>query len=262
MTTPPVKRDTVEIQKAMFSERSSKLDKYYELIVGQRSWRALVRYELAVSLAANRPGAFGLWLRSKLYPRLLAGCGRNVTFGKDVVLRHPNKITIGDNVVIDDHVVLDAKGADNAGICIGSGVFIGRNTILSCKNGDIVLGDHVNIGFNCEIFSANRVEVGASTLLAAYTYLIGGDHDFAQSDVPVLEQGRVARGIRVGADAWLGAGVKVLDGYTIGAHAIVGTGAVVNGDVPDYAIAVGVPARVVRDRRTPASGGRATTATS
>jgi len=255
MSTPPVKRDTVEIQKALFSERSSKLDKYYALIIGTRSWRALLRYELVTMTAANRSGALGLWLRSRLFPRLLGRCGRNVTFGRDVVLRHPHKIEIGDNVVIDDHVVLDAKGTDNAGIRVGSGVFIGRNTILSCKNGDIVLGDHVNIGFNCEIFSANRVEIGASTLLAAYAYLIGGDHDFSQSDVPVLEQGRSARGISVGTDAWLGAGVKVLDGSRVGAHAIVGTGAVVNQDIPDYAIAVGVPARVVRDRRTVAAGG-------
>jgi acetyltransferase-like isoleucine patch superfamily enzyme len=259
---PPVKRETIEIQKALFAGGGSKLDRYCDLIVGTRSRWALVKYELVTMAAAGRSGALGLWLRAKLYPRLLAACGRNVTFGKDVVLRHPHKIAIGDNVVVDDHVVLDAKGVDNAGIRIGSGVFIGRGTILSCKNGDIVLGDRVNIGFNCEIFSANRVEVGASTLLAAYTYLIGGDHDFAQSDVPVLEQGRSARGITVGTDAWLGAGVKVLDGTTIGAHAIVGTGAVVNQDVADYAIAVGVPARVVRDRRAPAPGGGATPATS
>jgi acetyltransferase-like isoleucine patch superfamily enzyme len=52
-------------------------------------------------------------------------------------LRHPHKI-IGDNVVIDDLCCLDAKGTDNRGITIGNGVFVGRNTILSCKNGDIV----------------------------------------------------------------------------------------------------------------------------
>ena len=55
------------------------------------------------------------------------------------MLRHPHKIRIGDNVVIDDNCLIDAKGESNAGIRIGSGVFIGRNTILSCKNGDIEL---------------------------------------------------------------------------------------------------------------------------
>ena len=73
------------------------------------------------------------------------------------MLRHPHKIRIGDNVVIDDNCLIDAKGDANRGITIGSGVFVGRNTILSCKNGDIELGDGANVGFNCEIFSASRV---------------------------------------------------------------------------------------------------------
>ena len=80
------------------------------------------------------------------------------------MLRHPHKIDIGDDVVIDDHCLLDAKGDANHGIRIGSGVFIGRNTILSCKNGDIEIADGANIGFNCEIFSASRVRVGPDTL--------------------------------------------------------------------------------------------------
>ena len=71
------------------------------------------------------PGALGLLLRSKLYPRLLGRTGRNVTFGVNVVLRHPHKIRIGDNVVIDDGCCLDAKGTDNEGITIGDGVFVG-----------------------------------------------------------------------------------------------------------------------------------------
>ena len=192
-------RETVEIQKELFSAKTSKLQKYGDLIVGRRGLRALAAYEAVTLLSANVPGALGLWLRAKLYPTLLGRCGRNVTFGQDVILRHPDKIVIGDNVVIDDHVVLDAKGQSNDGIRIGEGVFVGRNTILSCKNGDIVLEDGVNIGFNCEVFSASRVVIGADTLVAAYSYLIGGDHELGSADVSVLEQGRVSRGIIVGA---------------------------------------------------------------
>jgi acetyltransferase-like isoleucine patch superfamily enzyme len=241
-------RETIEIQKELFDPQRSKVDKYADLVVGRRGFVPLLRYELVTMLSANRAGAFGLWLRSKLYPRLLGRCGRNVTFGQGVVLRHPHKIVIGDDVVIDDHVVLDAKGQSNRGIAIGRGVFVGRNTILSCKNGDITLEDGVNIGFNCEIFSASTVTVGARTLLAAYTYLVGGDHDFAQADVAILDQGRSSKGIAIGEGAWLGAGVKVLDGCHVGARAIVGTGAVVTSSLPEAVIAVGVPAKVVRGR--------------
>ncbi len=128
-----------------------------------------------------------------MYPWLLGSCGRNVVFGQNVVLRHPHKIHIADNVVIDDGCLLDAKGDANRGIQIGDGVFIGRNTILSCKNGDITLGDRANIGFNCEIFSAGDVRVGKDTLLAAYAYLVGGDHDFSDRSLAINEQPRGGR---------------------------------------------------------------------
>ena len=88
-------------------------------------------------------------------------------FGQGVVLRHPHKVRLGDGVTLDDLVVLDAKGTTNRGIDIGGGAFLGRGTILSCKDGDIVLGDHVNIGFHCEIFSGSSVSVGRHALFAA-----------------------------------------------------------------------------------------------
>jgi acetyltransferase-like isoleucine patch superfamily enzyme len=163
-------------------------------------------------------------------------------------LRHPHKIHIGDNVMVDDNCLLDAKGTTNQGIRIGNGVFVGRNTILSCKNGNIALADGANIGFNCEVFSASDVSIGTDTLVAAYCYLIGGDHDMSDPEVPVIEQVRRSQGVHVGAGAWLGAGAKVLDGVTIGDRAVVGAGAVVRASVPAGAIAVGIPARVVGAR--------------
>jgi acetyltransferase-like isoleucine patch superfamily enzyme len=150
--------------------------------------------------------------------------------------------------VVDDLVVLDAKGESNQGITVGASVFLGRGTILSCKNGDIVLGDHVNIGFHSEIFSASRVTVGRHGLFAAYTYLVGGGHAFDQAGVPVVEQERTSRGIALGDNVWLGTGVKVLDGVRIGRDVVVGAGAVVTGDLPDGVVAAGVPARIVRSR--------------
>ena len=219
--------------------------KYRALIVGRPGVIALLKYELVVMVAQWMPGALGLVLRKVMYPWLLGACGRNVVFGQGVVLRHPHKIHIGDNVVIDDHCLLDAKGDANAGIRIGRGVFVGRNSILSCKNGDITLADGVNVGFNCEIFSAGTVSVGAHTLLAAYSYLIGGDHDFSDPALAVNAQPRKADGIAGGAGVWIGAGAKVLDGVTIGDRAIIGAGAVVRRPVPAGAGAVGVPARVL-----------------
>lgn len=232
-------------QDQLFAPGKSSRAKYAELVVGRPGIGALLIYELVVALAQARVGALGLALRKTLYPWLLGSCGRNVVFGQNVVLRHPHKIQIGDNVVIDDNCLLDAKGDSNQGIRIGSGVFVGRNTILSCKNGDIQIADHANLGFNCEVFSASRVSIGAHVLMAAYTYVIGGDHDFSDPSAAVLSQARKSAGISIGDGAWTGAVAKILDGVTIGARAIIGAGAVVRLDVPAGAVAVGVPARIL-----------------
>ena len=151
-----------------------------------------------------------------------------------------------------------AKGTDNRGIELDDGVFLGRTTILSCKNGNIQLEERANLGFNCEIFSGGEVRVGKDVLFAAYVYLVGGDHIYDRTDVPVSQQGRTSRGIVVGDGCWLGAHVVVADGVQIGQDAIIGAGAVVLKDIPDYHVAAGVPARPIKDRRR---GGTETVAT-
>jgi acetyltransferase-like isoleucine patch superfamily enzyme len=235
-------------QDQLFDAGKSSRAKYTELVIGRPGLAALLKYELVVAVAQAMPGAPGLLLRKFLYPLLLGSCGRNVIFGQNVVLRHPHKIHVGSNVVVDDNCLIDAKGESNRGIRVGSGVFIGRNSILSCKNGNIDVGDKANIGFNCEVFSASEVSLGPGVLMAAYSYVIGGDHDFSDASTAVIDQTRRSRGVSIGEGAWTGAGAKILDGVTIGARAVIGAGAVVTKDVAAGAVALGVPARVVTVR--------------
>ena len=244
-------RKPIAIQQAL---GASPLRAYQDLVVGSRSLGRLLLYELVMLTSSWVPGALGLLLRRRLYPLLLGGSGRGVVFGQGVVLRHPHKVRLGDGVTVDDLVVLDAKGTTNRGIEVGRGVFLGRGTILSCKDGDITLGDHANLGFHCEVFSGSSVTVGAHALFAAQVYLVGGGHEFEGRDAAVIDQPRTSRGIVVGDNVWLGAGAKVLDGTRIGSHSVVGANAVVTSDLPDGAIAAGVPARVLRlrsDERAP-----------
>src|SRR6476646_2803413 len=235
-------------QDQLFAKGTSAREKYASLVIGKTDLGSLLKYELIVTFTQACPGALGLALRKTLYPSLLGSCGRNVVFGQNVVLRHPHKIHVGDDVVIDDNCLIDAKGESNAGIRIGSGVFIGRNSILSCKNGDIELADGANVGFNCEIFSASRVTVGKRVLMAAYSYVIGGDHDFSDPAKSVLDQTRTSAGVAIGDGVWMGAGAKILDGVTVGDGAVIGAGAVVRESVPASAIAAGIPARVIGSR--------------
>ena len=247
-TQPEGSRASGGIQGALGASGRSALEKYQDLVVGSRSLARLLLHELVVTGVSWIPGALGLALRRVTYPWLLGSVGRNVTFGHGVVLRHPAKIHLGEGTVVDDLVVLDAKGTSNRGIRIGRGVFLGRGTILSCKDGDIELGDHVNIGFHSEVFSGSSVVVGRHGLFAAYSYLVGGGHEFERAAVPVIEQPRSSRGITLGENVWLGTGAKVLDGVHIGCDVVVGANAVVTEDLPDGVVAVGIPARVVRRR--------------
>jgi acetyltransferase-like isoleucine patch superfamily enzyme len=240
-------RRQVGIQEAM-GAGASPLRKYQDLVVGSRSLGRLLLHEAVTLASAWVPGALGLALRKLLYPLLLGSVGRGVVFGQGVVLRHAHKIRLGDGVTVDDLVVLDAKGTSNRGIDVGRGVFLGRGTILSCKDGDIVIGDHANFGFHCEIFSGSSVTVGRHGLFAAQAYLVGGGHEFEREGLAVIDQPRSSRGIVLGENVWLGTGAKVLDGVTIGSDVVVGANAVVNADLPDGAIAAGVPARVLRFR--------------
>jgi serine acetyltransferase len=155
-------QDIPRAQQQLFDAPGGARAKYSALVVGRSGLGALLKYELVVMLSQHVPGALGLALRKWLYPTLLGSCGRNVIFGQNVVLRHPHKIHIGDNVMVDDNCLLDAKGTTNTGIRIGNGVFVGRNSILSCKNGNIALADGANIGFNCEVFSASASSIGAT----------------------------------------------------------------------------------------------------
>lgn len=203
--------------------------------------------EFLTFVAGPMPGAAGILLRKWLYPSLFKSCGKGVLFGRNLVLRHARKIVLGDGVVLDDEVVLDAKGTDNEGMVLGDGVYVGRRSILYCKNGNMRLGPKVNVSSNCQFFSANELEVGAGTVVAAYVYLLsGGQYEVSGKAAPFAEQsGRVIRGpTRIGENNWLGAGVVVVDGAQTGRHVVIGAGAVVTGEIPSDSLAVGIPAKV------------------
>lgn len=243
--------EKTDVQARLASTRESAFDKYVNLAVGQRGLGALLKYELACSLLAPVPGALGYFLRGKVYPKLLGLAGRRLVIGRNVCLRHPGRIRFGDGVVVDDNCVLDAKGESAHGIAIGDGVVLGRNTILSCKGGSIEIGDNTNISANCMLLSETLLSIGKNVLVAGMTYIVaGGNHGIERTDIPIIRQPCTSKGgVRIEDNCWLGANVAVLDGVTIGRDSVIGAGAVVTESVPEFAIAVGVPARVVKLRK-------------
>jgi acetyltransferase-like isoleucine patch superfamily enzyme len=221
-----------------------------DMQIGRRSLWGLLKYELVMMLSNARTGALGYALRKFLYPVVFGHIGRNVTFGRNITIRHPHKIRIGDNCIVDENCVLDAKGDDARGIEIGNNCVLSRNNILSCKGGYIRLGDGTNIAQNSLVHSESAVELGRNTLVASYVYFVGGgNHDFSRTDIPIIQQLSLSRGgIHIDDNCWFGAGVIILDGSNIGNDCVVAAGAVVNSDLPAFAIAAGMPARVLRSR--------------
>ena len=78
--------------------------------------------------------------------------------------------------------------------------------------------------------------------------IIPNQHIYTDKDTPINKQGCTAKGITISDDAWIGHGCTIMDGVTIGKGAVIAAGAVVNSDVPDYAIFGGVPAKYIKSR--------------
>ena len=230
------------------SGSGSQAGKYSDLVVGKKGIAALLKYEFLTSTFSGCPGAAGILLRRVFYRFLFKKIGRGVVFGRNITIRHPNKIIIGDNVVIDENCMLDAKGSGNNGIEIKNNAYIGRNTILSCKDGDITLEENVNIGFNCEILSSSYALIGKGTLIAAYVYIIAGDHLHDIASQPASLMQGTSKGVIIGQNCWLGAKAIVLDGVEIGHDVVIGASAVVNNNIAPFSVAVGIPAKVIKNR--------------
>jgi acetyltransferase-like isoleucine patch superfamily enzyme len=244
-----------ELQMQLTDQKLSSLQKYQAMVIGEPGFWKMIKYELILMICNACPGALGFTLRKLLYPLIFAKVGRGTIFGRNMTIRHPSKIRIGDRCVIDDLVVLDAKGESNRGIIIGNDVILARNTVLSCKGGDIEIDDFSNISLNCMVVSEKSVKIGKNNLWAAYCYIIGGGrHDFERTDLPIMQQGSQVDGIVMEDDIWLGADVKILDGCRIGKGVIIGAGSLVNKDIPAYKIAAGSPAKIIKDRSNGSNG--------
>ena len=234
----------------LFSKKKSPIQTYKDMVIGDRGWRALLYYELAILFVGILPGALGIVLRKIFFRPLFKSVGRNVVFGRNLVIRQPHKITIGDSVIIDDDCTLDGKGESNIGITLGDMITIGRFTSIVCKDADIVIGSHVNIGTNVKVIAANKgkIEIGNSIDIGSGCHFSGGSYNYSDADLLPSSRRIETKGIHVEDLAWIGAGVIILDGVTIGTKSIVGAGAVVTADIPAHSIAAGVPAEVKKSR--------------
>ncbi len=228
------------------------VQKYQDLQVGNRSFLKLAYYEFCTTFLNPLQGAAGLALRHIFFPKLFQSAGKKVIYGHHLGLRNPSRVAIGKGTVVDDFVQISARGEGEDKIEIGANVLIGQNSRLRTRGGSITIADQVNIGPDCHIGTSSQITMGSHCLLGGRCYIGGLSHGFEDTDTPMTEQKMVSKGgVTLGDDVWLGAHVIVNDGVSIGKGAIIGAGSVVTHDIPEFAIALGSPAKVVRTRNQP-----------
>jgi acetyltransferase-like isoleucine patch superfamily enzyme len=158
-------------------------------------------------------------------PSQLAACGEGCVFEAGVLIFHPENVRLGRNVYVGHQAIL-------------KGYY--KNTLQ--------IGDETWIGQQVFVHAAGGLEIGARVGIGPGVRIITSSHREAGREVPVLFSPVELAAVVIGDDSDLGVGSVILPGVTIGRGAIIGAGAVVNEDIPEYAVAAGVPARVLRLR--------------
>lgn len=171
---------------------------------------------------------------------------RFFSFGPDSHIRFPMADLVGE-----------------AAIAVGDGVLIAGNVTLAVGMPSqdlghvtepvIRIGDRTTIGRGCSLVAFNGIEIAADVTIAPDVYITDHNHTYGDIDVPIGRQFPAGAVTRIGTGCWLGTGVVVTAGTTIGRHVAVAANSVVRGDVPDHSVIAGAPARVVR-RWTPETG--------
>jgi acetyltransferase-like isoleucine patch superfamily enzyme len=153
----------------------------------------------------------------------------------------------GPDTFIDPDVVIDSPER----VHIGAHCAIRKGVVLRPEGGTIVIGDHCVINHYCVLHAKGGISIGDWTIIAPHCGLYAQNHTFERFDEPITRQPNVGKGIYLMGDNWLGAGAVICDDVTLGKGAVVGANATVTGSIPMAAVAVGSPARVIRNRYGP-----------
>ena len=185
-------KQTYNKSHAAVTQGGSALKKYQQVIIGKTSIGSFLYFEFC-SWLSGIPGALGLLLRKKFWPRLFGSCGNGVLFSSHVILRHPHRIHIGNNVVVSERCILDARTENNEEVIrLGDNVILSNDVALTCKGGTISIGNDVGIGTQTVIQAtfSSPVSIGHDSMLGPRCFLIaGGNYNTERTDIPMREQG-------------------------------------------------------------------------
>lgn len=180
--------------------------------------------------------------------RGVTASGVNVFISPRAIVKRGRKISLGDNVVVERGVKLWVD-VDGSHIRIGKDSYLSSHCILNTFDGWITLGAHCTVNSYAILYGHGGLQIGDDVRIAPQAMIMPMNHIFDDLHVPIWKQGIRAKGIKIEDDVWLGSGSIVLDGVTIGKGSVIGAGAVVTKDIPPYSIALGVPAKVIKERK-------------
>lgn len=167
-------------------------------------------------------------------------------------LRSPHIVTEGF-VFLGRRAEVYAR-RDHGRVILGAWVHIGDRTAIRCHEGTLRVGDKTVFGCGDTVNCYLDIEIGPAALIADDVYICDFDHITDDITVPIKDQGVVKSSVRIGPDVWMGTKAAVLRGSRIGRGTVLGAHCVARGIIPPYSVAVGVPARVVRNRLDPRDG--------
>lgn len=157
-----------------------------------------------------------------------------------------SNIIVGNDVRI--HGSVDLRNRGNAKIILEDGVYLDHDVRLVAANNAVIrVGRRAEIGKGCIVNAGADVTIGSGAMIAGYCYIQSSSHGMKKS-MPIKEQAHSYGKIRIGADAWLGGHVSVLEGVALGEGCVVGAKSVVTKNVEEYSIVAGVPAKKIGKR--------------
>lgn len=175
------------------------------------------------------------WSMARYHTGKFRSAGRRISIGPHFAVHNPDRISVGDDVSIARGVTLRAL------------TLYPWTTPPQNFDPEIVIGPGSFINRDCEIVATRRVAIGSNVMLAHGCYIADNNHGYEDTTRPVKSQPLVTPGeVHIGDGAWLGANCVVVGNVRIGKNCVIGAHSVVNEDLPDYCVAAGAPARIVK----------------
>lgn len=196
------------------------------------------------------PGFLGALLRNLFYRLIFAKIGNFVFLAPSVDIKSAGSIELGNRVVMQSNVHINGWHLGSK-LRLKNFAYLDRGVnIMVHDNAEIEIGERTYIGPYTCMAGPGPVKIGDNCLISSHCGIYGNNHVFENPAELIKKQGFTNKGITIGNDCWLGTGVKVLDGVSLGEGSVIGAGAVVTKDIPAYSVAVGVPAKIVSRRQT------------